>query len=142
MTSPVVLRGGDAEVRFTSFGLGAYETFLKVKQLPEKRLVFDGHTGTYTVRTPARFAHLLDPSITLPRRADLPLAAHLFDYQAWIVERALAAKRVACWAGTGLGKAAIFLEVARPARIRTGRRAADPSPRPGPDRTIGQAGGV
>ena len=34
----------------------------------------------------------------------LPLADHLFDYQAWIVRKAMEARRYAVWADCGLGK--------------------------------------
>ncbi len=124
----VVLRGDNAEVEFGSFGLDAYETFLKVKQLPEKHLAFDAFTGTYKVTTPARFAHILDPSMSAPVRPALPLASHLFDYQAWVDRRALEAKRFACWLDTGLGKTPILLEFARQVVARTGGRSLILSP--------------
>lgn len=136
----ITIQGDTAKVQFGSFGLDDYGWFLKVKQLPEKHLAFDAHTGIYTVTTPARFAHLLSPELSQPDRPALPLAGHLFDYQEWIVRRALEARRFACWADTGLGKTAIFLETARQVQARTGGRVLILSP-PSPvlDQTCGQA---
>ncbi|HXM54674.1 MAG TPA: helicase-related protein [Candidatus Dormibacteraeota bacterium] len=111
-----------AEVRFGRFDLGAFDLFLRVKALPEKRLAYDWRTDAYTVTTPARFARLLDPVLAAVDRPAVPLADHLFDYQAFIVERALEARRYAVWADTGLGKTAMFLEWARQVRERTGGR--------------------
>src|SRR2546430_1607589 len=123
MTPPAVqLVDGRAEVRFDRYDLDAFDLFLRVKALPEKRLAYDWRTDTDTVVTPARFARLLDPALPESARTALPLASHLFDYQAFIVERALEARRYAVWADTGLGKTAMFLEWARQVLARTGGR--------------------
>ena len=119
MTAAVHLIDDRAEVRFGRFDLDAFDLFLRVKRLPEKRLAYDWRTDTYTVTTPARFAPLLDPALPDVARPALPLADHLFDYQAFIVERALMARRYAIWADTGLGKTAMFLEWARQVLQRT-----------------------
>jgi hypothetical protein len=104
---------GEARVRFDQFDAEAYELFLRCKALPESDLSFDWSTDTYTVTTAARFLPLL-PGRPAPAAAvRTELAAHLFDYQAWIVGRALAARRFAIWADTGLGKTLMFLEWAR-----------------------------
>ena len=46
-------------------------------------------------------------------RSAWDIGAHLFDYQAWIVERALDRERFALFADTGLGKTAMQLDWAR-----------------------------
>lgn len=118
----VRIAGDSAVVRFRRFGLGAFDLFLRVKALPEKRLSYDWRTDAYTVTTPARFARLLDPTLSAVDPTSLPLADHLFDYQAFIVGRALGARRYAVWADTGLGKTAMFLEWARQVLARTAGR--------------------
>ena len=104
---------GQVRIDLDSFDLAAYETFLRAKTLPEKRIEFDPSTDTYRVLAPERFAHLLDSALRPPAAIGGDLAAHLFDYQRWIVQTALDARRFAVWADTGLGKTAIFLEWAR-----------------------------
>jgi hypothetical protein len=78
--------------------------FLRAKRLPESQVDYDEESGAYTVSTDARHAPLLDASLAAVVREELPLAGHLFDYQAFIVGQALAARRYACWADTGLGR--------------------------------------
>lgn len=119
---PVRVLADRAEVRFRRFDLDAFDLFLRVKALPEKLLAYDWRTDTYAVTTPARFARLLDPALPDVDRPALPLASHLFDYQAFIVGRALEARRYAVWADTGLGKTLIFLEWARQVLASTGGR--------------------
>lgn len=106
---------GDTEltVSLDSFDQEAYDLFLRAKQLPEKRIEFDWTTDTYKVIAPARFAHILDATLKAPQVLRGELAAHLFDYQRWIVEQALDARRYAVWADTGLGKTAMFVEWSR-----------------------------
>lgn len=118
----VTLLEDRAQVEFRSFGLDAYDLFLRAKQLPESRLAYDWRTDTYTIDAPARFASILDAGLRWTDRAELPLAGHLFDYQRFIVEQALAARRYAIWADTGLGKTAMLLEFARQVVARTGGR--------------------
>lgn len=120
--SAVVVDGTRASVCFDRFDLDAYRMFLRAKKLPESQVDFDEVSGVYTVSTDARFASLLDASLVAAVREELPLAEHLFDYQRFIVGQALAARRYACWADTGLGKTAIFMEWARQVRDRTGKR--------------------
>lgn len=116
---PILIADDRAEVRFERYDLDAYERFLRLKRLPEKQLLYDWRTDTYTVTAPARLAHLLDPALPDLGRPAPALAPHLFDYQAFIVARALEAKRYAVWADTGLGKTAIFLEWARQVLLLT-----------------------
>lgn len=111
--SGVVVDGHEARVRFDSFDRTAYELFLRCKKLPESEVLYDPTDDTYTVTTAARYAHLLDEDLAAPAADRTELADHLFDFQAWIVERALDARRYACWADTGLGKTLIFEEWAR-----------------------------
>jgi hypothetical protein len=114
--------GTRARVVFDRFDQPAYELFLRAKTLPESDIAYDEAAGVYTLSTDARFASLLDASLEPVVREEAPLAEHLFDYQAFIVGQALAARRYAIWADTGLGKTAMFLEWARQVRDRTGRR--------------------
>lgn len=118
----VVVDGTRALVRFDRFDLESYRLFLRAKGLPESLVEYDETSGVYTVSTDARFAPMLDASLAELVRDELPLAGHLFDYQAFIVARAIEARRYAIWADTGLGKTAMFLEWARQVRDRTGRR--------------------
>lgn len=104
---------GQLRVDLDRFDLEAYDLFLRAKKLPEKEIVFDHETDTYTILAPERFAHLLDTALPTPPPLGGDLAGHLFDYQHWIVGRALEARRFAVWADTGLGKTAMFLEWAR-----------------------------
>lgn len=115
----VVLDRDEARVTFDRFDLDAYRTFLRCKAIPEKRVSMNGRSGVYIVATPRRFASMLDPLLKSEAAELRPLAPHLFDYQAFIVERALEAKRYAIWADTGLGKTAMFLEFARQVVLRT-----------------------
>jgi len=118
----VAIRGDVAEVQFGRFDLEAYETFLRCKKLPESALQYDWERDTYTLTTPARFASLIDASVQRLDRPEIALAGHLFDYQQYIVETALAAQRYAIWADTGLGKTAMFLEWGRQVAHRTAGR--------------------
>ena len=113
MSAAVAIDGAEARVSFSSFDADTYELFLRCKQLPESEVAYDHAQDLYTVTTAARFAPLLDgrPAPTATGRCEL--AGHLFDYQAWIVSRALEARRFANWCDTGLGKTAMLLEWAR-----------------------------
>lgn len=124
MTPSVRIVGHFAEVPFNSFGLDNYPLWLRCKALPEKEIVFDAGNETYLVRTPARFARLLDAPIENNTPAPkIELATHLWDYQRFIALQALESERYACWADCGLGKTIIFLEFARHAMKLTGQRA-------------------
>jgi Helicase conserved C-terminal domain len=120
--SGVRVDGTRAVVRFDRFDLDSYRLFLRAKGLPESQVEYDEPAGAYVVSTDARFAPLLDETLAAAVREELPLAGHLWDFQEFIVGQALAARRYACWADTGLGKTAIFLEWARQVRDGTGRR--------------------
>jgi len=111
-----------ASVQFERFDLTAYELFLRCKTLPESQVEFDEERSTYRITTPARFARLLGITDAPERNSNLALADHLFDYQRFIVETSLHAKRYAVFADCGLGKTAIFLEYARHVMARTGGR--------------------
>jgi superfamily II DNA or RNA helicase len=104
---------GQVQVALDHFDQEGYDLFLRAKKLPEKQICFDHEADTYKIVAPERFAHILDSSLRLAQDLQADLASHLFDYQRWIVERALQARRYAVWADTGLGKTAIFLEWAR-----------------------------
>jgi hypothetical protein len=118
-----VIDNGRASVTFSRFDLDAYALFLRAKQLPEKEVVYDWETDSYTLSTAARFASRLSGETSVvDGTAGLPLAGHLFDYQEFIVRQALEARRFAIWADTGLGKTAMLLEWARQVRDLTGGR--------------------
>lgn len=109
----VTIDGQLAVVRFDRFDLAAYETFLACKKLPESQVRYDWKTDSYRLTTPARFAERIGAETVVAARERTALAPHLFDYQAWIVNLALDAKRFAIWADTGLGKTPMLLEWAR-----------------------------
>jgi superfamily II DNA or RNA helicase len=109
----ITIADGQVQVALDHFDDETYDLFLRAKKLPEKQILFDHETDTYKVVAPERFAHILDASLGPAQDLQGDLAPHLFDYQRWIVERALEARRFAVWADTGLGKTAIFLEWAR-----------------------------
>lgn len=122
-TAPTLHNDGSTiTVTFGSYSLASYGLFLKCKQLPESQIAYDWQADRYTITTPARFARILEVEETTPAGQDLPLAPHLFDYQRFIVERALTAKRFAVWADTGLGKTAVYLEWSRQVMGRTGAK--------------------
>lgn len=122
MTSTVQIVGNQAVIPFASFGLDNYPLWLRVKQLPEKEISFDAVTETYTVRTPARFARLLDTGLIAPTAPRFNLAPHLWDYETFVTTQALEAERFACWADCGLGKTIMFLEFVRVAMDVTHQR--------------------
>lgn len=120
--SAIALDGSELRIRFTRFDLEAFGLFMKTKRLPERSLAYDRRTGEYAITAPARFAGLLDPAATAGWRPSLPVSAHLFDYQAAVVRRALEAHRFAVWLDTGLGKTSVLLEWARQVMAGTGGR--------------------
>jgi hypothetical protein len=113
VSSSIAVQDGLARIRFEEFDATAYERFLACKRLPESEIAYDWCTGAYTVTTAERFLPLVTGEARELSATAHDLAAHLFDYQRWIVNRALDARRFAIWADTGLGKTAMFLEWAR-----------------------------
>lgn len=86
----VIVENGRARVVFDRFDLEAYRLFLRCKQLPERELrLLDRHRGIYAIETAERYAAILDASYKRAAGAPSPLAAHLFEYQRFIVGRAL-----------------------------------------------------
>lgn len=119
----VVIQDGLAVVRFgPRFDLDSYRLFLKCKALPESQIEYDRWADAYTITTPARFASLLGAQVPTVVGRRLPLASHLRDYQRWIVDMAVKAKRFAVYADTGLGKMCMALEWARQVMALTGGR--------------------
>lgn len=113
MSHAIEDRGDLTAVTFAApFDLAGMHLFVRCKALPEWRCEYDRPTKVYTVTTPARYAYLLTGQAA-PDPERLPMAPHLFDYQAAIVTKALSVGRFAIWADTGLGKTAMFLEWAR-----------------------------
>lgn len=109
----IFVSGPTLKVEFSRFGLDEYELFIRCKALPESELTYDRLADAYTIKAPARFAGLLGISVSKEPVQRLPLSNHLFDYQQFIVDRALDARRFACWCDTGLGKSHIFIEWAK-----------------------------
>ncbi len=122
MTAEVRINGPLAEVQFNQFDLDSYALFLQCKALPEHQISYAWETDTYTLTTPARFAPRLGVQSDTPPIKPLDLAPHLFDYQRWIVQMAIDAKRYAVWADTGLGKGPMLLEWCRQVGHLTGAR--------------------
>ncbi len=119
MSGGVQIIDGLVRVPFERFGLQEYDLFLRTKRLPETRVEFDDQRETYVVTAPERFARLLGVDDRRPVPKTEALAGYLWDYQRFIVRRALEAKRYAVWADCGLGKTAMFLEFARHVIART-----------------------
>lgn len=95
------------EGRRATVELEDYPDLLTVRTLPEYSFV-----GDATVECDAE--DLADAGIVPARTAKRwRLAPHLFDFQAWIVRRALTRERFALFSLTGTGKTAMQLEWAR-----------------------------
>jgi len=103
--------------------LDAYPDLLKIRALPDYRFVSGNEVHVDTSDLALIGATAPEP------RARPELAPHLFDYQAWIVDRALARERFALFADTGLGKTAMQLEWARQVATTTGGRVAIMAPK-------------
>ncbi len=119
---PIHVEGDIATVSFNRFDLDAYRLFLRTKKLPESSVAYDWRTDTYTVSTAARFAPRLGADIQVTELPRPAVAPHLYDYQRWVLEMALDAKRFAAWLDTGLGKGPLLLEWCRQVRAITGGR--------------------
>lgn len=120
--TPIHINSGRLTVTFAHFTLENYDLFLRTKLLPESELAYDWEMDSYTLTAPARFAPLLGVPVPDAEYHELPLSAHLFDYQRFTVQRALESKRYACWLDTGLGKSHVILEWCRQVQARTGGR--------------------
>jgi hypothetical protein len=118
----IEIQGPNMVATFDRYGLDAYQVFIRSKKIPESQVAYDWRSDTYTLTAPARFAALLGVEGVATTGELLPLAEHLFDYQAWIVRMALDARRFAVWADTGLGKTPMYLEWARQVVALTGGR--------------------
>lgn len=122
------IKKDDLTIRFEPpWTLDDYRMFLRSKALPEVVVEYENDGNwppkeAYTLRSPARFASLVGLKAPKKRGKELELASYLFDYQKWIVEMALAAKRFAIWSDCGTGKSPMQLEWARHVMARTGGR--------------------
>lgn len=121
-SSPVQIDSNSLRVKFEGYGLNTYDLFIRCKALPESVLEYDREHDIYTITAPARFAGLLGVDGVTAEQSRLPLSYHLFDFQKFIIERALDARRFAVWADTGLGKTRVFLEWARQLKHSTNGR--------------------
>lgn len=115
MNGNITISGETIIVTFKEpFNLELYERFIQSKKLPEYNLSYDWESDSYTLKTPARFAHVFGLASPTFLRDLLPPNPTLFDYQRWIVyDLAIPAKRFAIWCDTGLGKAFMMLEISR-----------------------------
>lgn len=120
MSGELTFENGLMKVSFGSFGIEAYETFIKSKKIPETQTEYDWERDIYSVTAPARFAKLMGVAVPAMEAVEIALAAHLRDYQGFIVPQAFHAKRFAVFADCGLGKTAMFLEWARWVMAATG----------------------
>lgn len=112
--------GDVVRIRFDDWTPESYDLFLRTKALPEHEVRYDEAADAYEIETAARFAPLLGLQVQTSLATPLPLAEHLWDYQAFFVRIALQARRYAVWADTGLGKTLIEWEWARQVRHLTG----------------------
>jgi hypothetical protein len=117
-----VFAGDALRLTFDEWSREAYGLFLRSKALPEHQVRYDEDRDAYTIETPARFARILGIEEPEALRTPLPLHPDLWDYQTFLVRTALAAKRYAIWADTGLGKTPMEHEWARQVQAFTGGR--------------------
>lgn len=96
--------------------LERYEDLLAIRTLPDYRWI-----AARTVECDALDLDQLGLAVADDRPPVTP-EPHLFDYQAWIVTRAVERERFAIFADTGLGKTAMQLEWARLVTERHGGR--------------------
>lgn len=115
----ICVHNNTAEVNFSRFDLDSYQLFLKAKKLPESEIYYDWKADNYQLTTPARYAGMLGIEGIVDSFAKNKLGGHLFDYQSFIVRRALEAKRYAIYADCGLGKTAMFLEWIRQIQMQS-----------------------
>lgn len=118
----ISISGDKLSIQFSSFGLDAYQLFLKSKKLPESNLEFHRATETYTLTAPARFAGVFGLQAPAFNRGMLDVPSSMHDYQRELLFRALEVKRFAHWWDCGLGKAFEGLEWMRQVAHRTGGR--------------------
>jgi hypothetical protein len=93
----VKVKGQSMAIKFDKYGLKNYNLFIRSKALPESALEYDRETDIYTITAPARFAPLLGVKTGTREKTRAPLSPHLFDFQQFIVNRAVDARRFACW---------------------------------------------
>lgn len=116
----ITFSGDRVEIKFDSFDLNSYKTFLQAKTIPEHQVIFHDQTETYTVTAPARFSAVFGIKPPIICGEHLPLSGFLFDYQKALVARALNVKRFALWEDCGLGKTVQFIEWSKHVVQRTG----------------------
>lgn len=102
-------------VHFDPASVDDYKTFLKVKALPQYRIV--GRSAWF----PDEYAKSLGLRVKAARGLPYNPVGGLFDYQADISKLAIAKRKFAVFADCGLGKTLIMLEFARHALEATNR---------------------
>lgn len=118
----IQVAGDTLRITFDQWNAEAYDLFLRSKALPEHSIDYDELSDRYTIETPSRFARILGVEIPRETRDWLALNPRLFDYQGFLARTALAAKRYAIWADTGLGKTLMEWEWCRQVLHRTSGR--------------------
>ncbi len=118
----IAVTGDTLRITFDCWNAEAYDLFLRTKALPEHTVDYDEIADRYTIETPSRFARILGVEIPRATRDWLELNPRLFDYQAFLARTALAAKRYAIWADTGLGKTLMSWEWCRQVLHRSAGR--------------------
>ena len=96
--------------------LDEYPDLLAIRSMPDYRFI-----GAQAVEVDSVDLELIGQAVARDARIVTP-SPYLFDYQAWIVRRAVERERFAIFAGTGLGKSAMGLDWARIATERHGGR--------------------
>lgn len=141
MASTTMVNASEMKIDFKApWNLADYALFIRTKSLPEMVLDYQWEDDSYTLRAPARFAHVIGVKAPRPEVAPLPLNAMLFPYQAWIVRMALTAKRFAIWSDCGTGKTPMQLEFARQVCHLTGGRVLIMAPLAVCHQTVEEAG--
>jgi DNA modification methylase len=97
----------------------SYEDLLRARGLPEWAFVSEEPP---IVECDENMLHTIGLEATSDDMRWAKLAPHLFDYQRWVLERALERERFAAFLTTGLGKTAIQLEWARLVQRQHGGR--------------------
>lgn len=95
----------------------SYSDLLAVRAVPDYRFVAESE-----VECDERHLYLIGVDKEQEVNTEALLADYLFDYQAWIVGLALARRRFAVFADTGLGKTSVQLEWAEQVTTLTGGR--------------------
>lgn len=118
----ITITNDTLNIKFDKFSTEEYELFLRSKKLSESIISYDDEKDIYQLSTPARFATLLGIDTKINFSSALSIPDFMFDYEKYIINTALKARRYAIWADCGMGKTLMFLEYARQVSHITGGR--------------------